>query len=69
MHTMTETSAADIREKLDRLRMELVELAFTLDTRRQCEAAEVALTTSARVGELCDELESESRGPIAKSAP
>jgi hypothetical protein len=69
MHTMTETSAADIREKLDRLRMELVELAFTLDTRRQCEAAGVALTTSARVGELCDELESESRGPIAKSAP
>jgi hypothetical protein len=69
MHTMTETSAADIREKLDRLRMELAELAFTLDTRRQCEAAEVALTTSARIGELCDELESESRGQIAKSAP
>jgi hypothetical protein len=41
--------------KLDGLRTELVELAFSLDRRGSCEAADVAITLSARVRELCDE--------------
>lgn len=45
----------EIREKLDRLRTELVELAYTLDTRGQIGAADVAMTTAARIGELCEE--------------
>lgn len=46
----------DVRTKLDRLRTELIDLAFVLETRGRLEAADVALATSARVGELCDEL-------------
>jgi hypothetical protein len=53
---MMEANAAEIRKKLDRLRTELVELAYSLDTRGQFEAADVAITTSARIGELCEEL-------------
>jgi hypothetical protein len=48
-------SDANVWEKLDRLRIELVELAFTLECRGRLDAADVAMTTSARVGELCDE--------------
>ena len=43
-------------KKLDELRTELVDLAFTLERRGRHEAADVALTTSARVGEIHDEL-------------
>jgi hypothetical protein len=43
-------------KKLDQLRTELVELAFTLDSRGRFDASDVAMTTSARVGELCEEL-------------
>jgi hypothetical protein len=46
----------EILEKLDHLRTELVELAYTLETRGQIGAADVALTTAARIGELCEEL-------------
>jgi hypothetical protein len=45
-------------EKLNRLRDELVELAFQLDQRGRPEAADVALATSGRIAELCAELES-----------
>ncbi len=53
---MTEANATDILEKLDRLRTDLVELAYSLDTRGRLDAADVAITTSARIGELCEEL-------------
>lgn len=53
---MAETNSRVILEKLDQLRTELVELAFTLETRGHLDAADVAITTSARVGELCKEL-------------
>ena len=52
-------SATAIREKLDDLRTQLVDLAFTLERRGQMEAADVAIATSSRVGELCDELAEE----------
>jgi hypothetical protein len=43
-------------DKLEELRTQLVELAFTLDRRGQAEAADVAILTSARLAELCTEL-------------
>jgi len=45
-----------IAETLDRLRVELVELACQLDQRGRHDAADVAMTTSVRIGELCAEL-------------
>ena len=51
--------ATEILEKLHQLRTELVELAYTLDTRGQPGAADVAMTTSARIGELCEEFVAE----------
>jgi hypothetical protein len=59
VHTMVETNAMEILKKLDQLRTELVELAYTLDTRGKRDAADVAITTSARIGELCEELAAE----------
>ena len=53
---MTKTNIGAVLGKLDRLRTELVDLAFTLDCRSRFDAADVAMTTSARVGELCEEL-------------
>lgn len=44
-----------VLSKLDTLRIELVELAFSLDRQGSPAAADVAITMSARVGELCDE--------------
>lgn len=53
---MTDGHTPLVLEKLDQLRTELVELAYTLECRGQLEAADVAMTTFARVGELCAEL-------------
>jgi hypothetical protein len=53
---MAEMNVTAILEKLGGLRTELIELAFTLEGRGRLDAADVAMTTSARVGELCDEL-------------
>ncbi len=53
---MSETNHHVILGKLDGLRTELVELAFVLDRRGRIEAADVAMTISGRVGELCEEL-------------
>jgi hypothetical protein len=49
-------SATTIREKLEELRTQLVDLAFVLECRGQVEAADVAITTSSRIDELCEEL-------------
>jgi len=46
--------------KLAALRTELVDLAYELECRGRLEAADVAMTTSARVDELCAELEASS---------
>lgn len=56
---MVETKVTVIVGKLDRLRTELIDLAVTLEGRGRLDAADVAMTTSARVGELCDELAAE----------
>lgn len=53
---MTEDTSSCVQEKLERLRTELVDLAFTLECRGRPDAADVAIATSARIGELCDEL-------------
>jgi hypothetical protein len=42
-------------EKLGSLRIELIDLAFALDCQGSREAADIAMTTSARVRELCEE--------------
>jgi hypothetical protein len=53
---MTEAPIETVLEKLGGLRTELIELAFLLDRRGRLDAADVAMTTSARIGELCEEL-------------
>lgn len=45
-------------DKLSGLRTELIDLAFVLDGRGACEAADVAITTAARIAELSEELSS-----------
>jgi hypothetical protein len=57
---MAKAKTHSLLEKLDHLRTELVELAFTLDSRGRFDAADVAMTTSARVGELCEEISQRS---------
>lgn len=42
-------------DRLAALRTELVDLAHDLDVRGDCAAADVAMTTSARLAELCEE--------------
>jgi hypothetical protein len=53
---MSDIRAQMVLEKLDRLRTELVELAFDLERGGRLDAADVAISTSARVRELCDEI-------------
>ena len=48
---------AVLREKLSALRSEFVDLAFTLERRGRIDAADVAISASARVGELCGEFD------------
>lgn len=45
----------DLPGKLVALRGELIELAFELDRRGSGDAADVAMTTAARLEELCTE--------------
>jgi hypothetical protein len=54
---MSDNSTALVLEKLAALRSELVEEAFRLERQRRLDAADVAIVTSARLGELCAELE------------
>lgn len=42
-----------LHDQLAALRTDLVDLAFILDTRGACVAADVAMTTAARLTELC----------------
>ena len=57
----TAAELAALRGKLDALRTEFADLAFTLELRGRIDAADVAITASARVGELCEELAGETR--------
>lgn len=56
---MTSVNPVIILARLAKLRTELVDLAYTLECRGQLEAADVAITTSVRLGELCAEFEAE----------
>lgn len=47
--------SCDILERLHELRIDLVDLAFSLECRGQMEAADVAIATSVRLAALCDE--------------
>ena len=51
--------ANPLMEKLASLRVELIELAYVMDRRGHPEAADMAMTVSARLGELSEEF----RGP------
>jgi hypothetical protein len=53
---MAEAKSNLILERLDALRTELIDLAFVLERRGRLDAADVAITTSVRVRELCEEL-------------
>ncbi|HSH92896.1 MAG TPA: hypothetical protein VK968_01985 [Roseimicrobium sp.] len=53
---MTSPDTRLLLGKLHKLHIDLVEQAFVLDRQGSLEAADVALMTSARVGELCEEL-------------
>lgn len=60
---VAETSELDaLRSKLAALRVEFIDLAFTLERRGRIDAADVAMTASARVAELCED------GAIAEEA-
>ena len=61
---MAKANATEILKKLDHLRTELVDLAYTLDTRGQLGAADVAMMASVRIGELCEELTTERSGGL-----
>ncbi len=53
---MNSPEARTLLGKLNGLRAELTELAYALDRGGRLDAADVAMTLSGRVGELCDEL-------------
>ena len=65
---MPASNTSSIAEKLDELRTELVDLAFNLECKGQLDAADVAITASVRVGELCDELALVDAGLVETSA-
>lgn len=46
--------------KLNRLRTTLVDEAFILEQRGQLDAADLAISTARRIGELCDEFSADS---------
>jgi hypothetical protein len=52
---MNGTATPALLGRLAALRVELVDLAFDLDVRGSCAAADVAMTTSARLAEICEE--------------
>jgi hypothetical protein len=53
--------AGDLSAKFERLRRELVDLAFTLETARRFDAADMAIAISGRMRALLDESELASR--------
>lgn len=59
---MNASDPHQVLSKLHGLRTELVELAFVLDRRGRVEAADVAMSISGRVGELCEEIEGAEAG-------
>lgn len=52
---MQPAATPTLLDRLAALRIELVDLAYTLDVRGAVGAADVAMTTSSRLAELCEE--------------
>ncbi|MBC8011762.1 MAG: hypothetical protein H7067_16880 [Burkholderiales bacterium] len=55
-------SETDLIGRIDALRGELVELAFTMELRGRIDAADVATGAAARLGELCAEFDQAADG-------
>lgn len=53
---MAEAPPHAVSAKLDQLRTELADLAFVLECEGRLDAADVAMTVYARIGELCEKL-------------
>jgi len=53
----------DMLGRLDALRVELADLAYTLDRRGRLDAADLAVAVAARIGEIHDELAADAAGP------
>jgi hypothetical protein len=66
---MKDDTTRVVLEKLDHLRGELAELAFTMECRGHLDAADVAIVTSARVTEICDEIASGRDGTDGAETP
>ncbi len=60
---MSDFPAAPVLAKLAALRAELVEQAYVLERQRRLDAADVAITASVRLAEICAELEAGERHP------
>ncbi len=54
-------TAEPLQARLDALRAELADLAFTLERRHRRDAADLALAVSARLGEFSEELRNDVR--------
>lgn len=59
---MSDLHATVAAERLAALRLELVEQAYALERQGRLDAADVTIATSARVAEICAELESAGVG-------
>lgn len=53
---MSSVATATVLDRLAALRTELVEQAYLLERQGRLDAADVAVATSLRIGEVCDEL-------------
>src|SRR5882757_7851319 len=62
---MKHANAHIVLRKLDQLRTELVDLAFSLEKRGRRDAADIAIAVSSRVGELCEEITGSHARPAA----
>jgi hypothetical protein len=58
----------DMLGRLDALRVELTDLAYTLDRRGRLDAADLAVAVAARISEIHDELAADVAGPDRLSA-
>jgi len=58
----------DTLDRLDALRVELADLAYTLDRRGRLDAADLAVAVAARIGEIHDELAAGATDPDRLSA-
>jgi hypothetical protein len=56
---MSSVAPATVLDRLAALRTELVEQAYLLERQGRLDAADVAVATSLRIGEVCDELAGE----------